>query len=137
MKMTGPREPCQPGSSSRPGSRPAAALCNSDSLKTGNMCVVLRQILTRGNGLPFGKPEKIKPHSPTFLPQYYLGTFPCRFFFFFHIHLAHGCSVDTIQFSVPPTTASAYQESPGQWSLPQPSSHPGETDPFLCACTSL
>lgn len=68
------------------------------------------------------------------------GDIALQFFFFsfFHIHLAHGCNLDTIQFPVPPTTASAYQESPGQWSLPQPSSHPGETDPFLlCACTSL
>ena len=63
----------------------------------------LRKILTRDNILPFEKPEKIKP---TFLPWYYLGTFPGSFF---HLHLAHGYdySLHKILLPVsPPTTTS-------------------------------
>ena len=116
-------------------SKPAAKLCSPESLPTNwGTCVVLRKIRTRDNIPPFGKPKKIKPHSPTFLPQYYLGTF---FWKFFDIHLAHccDCSLYTIWFPIPSTTTSAGLPRVTCSMQPFPAiPRPRETDLFCPLC---
>lgn len=120
-------------------SKPAAKLCSPESLPTNlGTCVMLRKIRTRGNIPLFGKPKKIKPHSPIFLPQYYLGTFFAGFF----IHIAHSsdCSLYTTWFPIPSTTTSAWLPSVTYSMHPFPAIPlPREIDLFrlLCIHSSL